>query len=75
MRNRIKKQIMVVIKDYKGDFTKKEIMEKVLKSLEKKGLKDKAENIVCFEQTYNELKSKNKFLYLSKESKRKFYIH
>lgn len=75
MRNRIKKQIMVVIKDYKGDFTKKEIMEKVLKSLEKKGFKDKDENVICFNETYNELKSRNKFLYLNKENRRKFFIH
>jgi len=66
---------MVVIKDYKGDFTKKEIMEKVLKSLEKKGFKDKDENVICFNETYNELKSRNKFLYLNKESKKKFFIH
>lgn len=75
MQNKIKKQIMVVIKNYKGDFTKKEIMEKVLKSLEKKGFKDKDENVICFNETYNELKAKNKFLYLNKESRKKFFIH
>lgn len=75
MRNKIKKQIIVEIKSYKGDFLKRELKEKVLKSLEKKGFKDKDENVICFNETYNELKAKNKFLYLNKESRKKFFIH
>ena len=75
MRKRIKKQILLEIKSYKGDFLKQELKEKVLESLEKKGFTNKSENIVCFLETYNELKARNKFLYLNKESKKKFFIH
>ena len=75
MRNKIKKQIIVEIKNYKGDFLKRELKEKVLESLEKKGFTNKSENIVCFLETYNELKARNKFLYLNKENRRKFFIH
>lgn len=75
MRKNIKKEILVVIKNYKGDFNKEELKEKVLKSLEKRGLKNKDENNMYFEQLYNELKARNKFFYVSKETRRKLYIH
>lgn len=75
MRKNIKKEILVVIKNYRGDFSKGELKEQVLKSLQKRGMTNKVENTKCFEETYSELKAKNRFFYLSKESKRKLFIH
>lgn len=75
MRNRIRKQILFEIKSYKGNFLRKELKEKVLNALEERGMLNKDENLRCFNEIYDELKSRNKFFYLSKESKRKLYIH
>ena len=71
----IKKEEMLFLLKLNDCFLKEQTIVDFKKLDQENKFKDKAENIVCFEQTYNELKSKNKFLYLSKESKRKFYIH
>lgn len=75
MQKKIKQQILIEIRNFRGDFLKKELREKVLKSLKEKGFKNEDENVICFNETYNELKEKNRFLYLNKESRKKFFIH